>query len=343
MGMITRIILRSLIAIVGVVAAAVGLLMLALQLGWARRHDAPEPQLHATTDPDVVARGRYLVYGPAACAYCHRPKTDWPALARGEMPPLSGGHEFPLPFGAIFSSNLTADRDTGIGAASDGTIARVLRYGVRRDGRAAVPIMEFQNLSDEDLVAVLSFLRTQPSVHQQPPPQSLDVLRETVAWRADDAAGADEAAAAREPLRGDRRAGRYLANDVAACVSCHTDRQSGALVGPRFAGGQHMDFAGDTTRVLVPPNLTPDAATGRIASWSENVFVARFHTGSSSIPETILPWGAYARMTDDDLRAIYRYLRSLPPTRRDTGPSVQHRRMGAEAHGRMGCAKPAAT
>ena len=76
--MITRIILRSLIAIVGVVAAAVGLLVLALQLGWARRHDAPEPQLHATTDPDVVARGRYLVYGPAACAYCHRPKTDWP-------------------------------------------------------------------------------------------------------------------------------------------------------------------------------------------------------------------------------------------------------------------------
>jgi mono/diheme cytochrome c family protein len=173
MGMITRIILRSLIAIVGVVAAAVGLLMLALQLGWARRHDAPEPQLHATTDPDVVARGRYLVYGPAACAYCHRPKTDWPALARGEVPPLSGGHEFPLPFGAIFSSNLTADRDTGIGAASDGTIARVLRYGVRRDGRAAVPIMEFQNLSDEDLVAVLSFLRTQPSVHQQPPPHRL--------------------------------------------------------------------------------------------------------------------------------------------------------------------------
>jgi mono/diheme cytochrome c family protein len=329
MGMITRIILRSLIAIVGVVAAAVGLLMLALQLGWARRHDAPEPQLHATTDPDVVARGRYLVYGPAACAYCHRPKTDWPALARGEMPPLSGGHEFPLPFGAIFSSNLTADRDTGIGAASDGTIARVLRYGVRRDGRAAVPIMEFQNLSDEDLVAVLSFLRTQPSVHQQPPPHRLTFFGRLLLGVLMTPQGPTKPPPHASPSGTTVERGEYLANDVAACVSCHTDRQSGALVGPRFAGGQHMDFAGDTTRVLVPPNLTPDAATGRIASWSENVFVARFHSGSSSIPETIMPWGAYARMTDDDLRAIYRYLRSLPPTRRDTGPSVQLRRIGA--------------
>jgi hypothetical protein len=83
-----------------------------------------------------------------------------------------------------------------------------------------------------------------------------------------------------------------------------------------------MDFAGDPTRVLVPPNLTPDAATGRITSWSGDVFVARFR-GGSSIPETIMPWGAYSRMTDDDLRAIYRYLRSLPPTRRDTRPTVQ--------------------
>jgi mono/diheme cytochrome c family protein len=61
--------------------------------------------------------------------------------------------------------------------------------------------------------------------------------------------------------------GAYLANDVAVCVSCHTDRgPRGALIGPRFAGGQRMDFAGDSTRVLVPPNLTPDESTGRIAS-----------------------------------------------------------------------------
>jgi mono/diheme cytochrome c family protein len=78
-----RAILRVSVAVVVGVLIAVTLLLVALQLGWARRHDAAEPQLHATSDPDVVARGRYLVYGPTACAYCHRPKTDWPALARG--------------------------------------------------------------------------------------------------------------------------------------------------------------------------------------------------------------------------------------------------------------------
>jgi mono/diheme cytochrome c family protein len=296
---VIRTLVRVVTIVVAIVVAGAAALLVALQLGWARHHDAPEPPVHATSDPNVIARGRYLVYGPAACAYCHRPKADWPRLARGEMPPLSGAHEFPLPFGAIFSSNITSDRETGIGAAPDGAIARVLRYGIRRDGHAVVPIMEFQNLSDEDLVAIVSFLRTQPAVRLQPPPHRLTFFGRLLLGILITPAGPPRSPLHVSPSGATVDHGRYLANDVALCVSCHTDRQQGELVGPRFAGGQPMDFAGDSSRVLVPPNLTPDRSTGRIASWSEDVFLARFRAGPS-IAETIMPWGAYSHMTDDD-------------------------------------------
>ena len=92
-----RVLVRVVVILVGIAATGVAALLVALQLGWARHHDAPVPPLRAISDSAVIERGRYLVYGPAACAYGHRPKADWPRLARGEMPTLSGNHEFPLP------------------------------------------------------------------------------------------------------------------------------------------------------------------------------------------------------------------------------------------------------
>jgi hypothetical protein len=73
---------------------------------------------------------------------------------------------------------------------------------------------------------------------------------------------------------------------------------------------------------LVTPNLTPDPETGRITKWSEDDFVARFRAGEL-FRESDMPWTLYARMTDDDLRAIYRYLHSLAPVKNDTGASVR--------------------
>ena len=85
-----------------------------------------------------------------------------------------------------------------------------------------------------------------------------------------------------------------------------------------------MDVAADDTKVYVSPNLTPDPATSPIGHWPEDAFVARFRKGEL-IAGTPMPWGAYARMTDDDLRAVYRYLRSLPPASNATGPAVQEK------------------
>ena len=140
-----------------------------METGWARTYEAPYPPIAASRAPDVVERGRYLVYGPAACAYCHVVREQWPALDRGEMLPLSGAHVFPLPFGRIYSANITPDPETGIGRRTDGELARILRHGVRADGHAAVPLMEYQDMADEDLVAVISFLRSRPAVRQVVP------------------------------------------------------------------------------------------------------------------------------------------------------------------------------
>jgi mono/diheme cytochrome c family protein len=117
--------------------------------------------------------------------------------------------------------------------------------------------------------------------------------------------------------------GDYLANNVALCAGCHSPRNmmSGAYEGPRFSGGNPGPSDVDPSVTLTAPNLTPHDGTGYITEWSEDQFLARFRAGKI-IPETIMPWAAYGRMTDDDLRAVYRYLRTLPPVERDPGPTV---------------------
>ena len=87
----------------------------AIELRWTRGFDAPYPALAASVDRAIVAEGEYLVYSAAACAYCHVPREQWDALDRGERPPLTGEHRFPLPFGDIYSANITPDTATGIG------------------------------------------------------------------------------------------------------------------------------------------------------------------------------------------------------------------------------------
>jgi len=315
-------------ALWGIVAALVVLVIgafVAIERGLTRTFTAPYSPIVASTAPDVIERGRYLVYGPAACAYCHVVREQWTALDRGAALPLTGAHVFPLPFGQIFSANLTQDADTGIGRRTDGELARILRFGVRADGRAAVPLMEYQGLSDEDLTAVVSFLRTQKAVRNQVPAHRLTLLGKVLMAFAIEPTGPDQPPPHTSPSGVSVARGEYLTTKVSACVSCHTDRNGrGALVGPPLAGGQRMDVAADATKVYVTPNLTPDAKTSAIGQWTEDVFIRRFRQGEL-VDGTPMPWGAYGRMTDDDLRSVYRYLRSLPPVAHDTGPKVQRK------------------
>jgi mono/diheme cytochrome c family protein len=294
------------------VVTVVAILFIAISVRWDRRFQAPYPKLAASRDSAVVARGRYLVYGPAHCSDCHTAPADYASLNTGTWPALSGGGAFAIPLGTIRVPNLTPDSATGIGRRSDSEIARMLRYGVRPDGRSAIPFMEFHELSDADLVAVISFLRSQPPVRKAVPDHDLNLLGKAVmAFMIKPIGPSGELPAESPPSRPTLERGAYLVTAVSNCAGCHTQRSmvTGAYTGPRLVGGTAMEAGDKAHTKLVPPDITGDSA-GRAGVWTEAEFVARFRAGER-IPGSPMPWQAFRRITEDDVRAIYRYLRSL--------------------------------
>lgn len=312
-----------------VVIAALALILVAVILVRAgRRFDAPYPNVRATSDPALIARGEYIAHGPGHCINSHTLNSESPAIAKGATPPLAGGRVFDLPFGKVYTPNLTPDKETGIGRRSDAELARVLRYGVHADGRAVLPFMEYHDLSDEDLSALLSFLRAQKPVRREVPEHELTFIGKAVMAFAIKPIGPKS-----EPLKFSPapeptvERGKYLATSVAVCAECHTKRNmlDGSYVQARFSGG--MVFETDSDEIIVSPNLTP-SKYGRITSWTEDQFVGRFGAGVG-IPHTHMPWKQFQRMSENDVRAIYRYLRSLEPVDIDPGPSVQVKKKDA--------------
>ena len=308
--------------LVGIVVLAAGGLVGFSAVSWDNPRDVDEVNLAASTDPAVIDRGRYLAYGPAHCAYCHNTMENWPRLDAGEHVPLVGGGRFVLPFGTFYAPNLTPDDETGIGRATDAQIARMLRHNIRVSGRVAIPFMEFQNLSDEDVVALISFLRSQEAVRNEVPQADVSMLGKVLlTFMIKPVDGDPPATTPAEEATVER--GRYMAVNVGNCMGCHSERSmtDGSYIGAPFSGGMQMALDTDPTRGFVTPNLTPDAATGRISSWSEDQFVARFRAGPQ-FPESHMPWNAFRRMSDTDLRAIYRFLRTLEPVVKETPTGI---------------------
>ncbi|MFL6244907.1 MAG: c-type cytochrome [Thermoanaerobaculia bacterium] len=150
---------------------------------------------------------------------CTAPATASPA------PPLTGGNIFTLPLGTFYTPNLTPDRETGIGRRKDGELARILRYGVRADGRAALPFMEFHEMSDDDLQAVISFLRSQPAIRnkvRQHEPTFLGKAILAFVMKPIGPKSTPPVTAPAEEATVER--GEYMANNLAGCVACHTKR-----------------------------------------------------------------------------------------------------------------------
>ena len=289
---------------------------------WDRTYDAPYPQVTASTDPDVIAHGAYLVTGPAHCAACHlNGAADAERYLAGETVALKGGQRFPLgPLGAVYSRNLTPDVTTGIGRYTDRDIARVMRHAVLPDGRATIPpMMPYGGMSDDDITAVVSYLRSQPAVANVVPKDEwtmfgkiIKVLTPTIRPRLDVHPPAHSPAEAVTKARGE-----YLAMYVANCEGCHTPRDpmTFAATGPSFAGGFLMEPEGegvDPTIRFKTPNLTPQK-DGALASFPDaDAFVARFRTTGRVYAGSPMPWESFRKISDTDLRALYEFLRGLP-------------------------------
>ena len=288
------------------------------------KFDPPYPEIVASTDSAVIDRGHYIVRVVAACAACHGDPKQRPAFVNGAETPLVGGFVFDIPPGSFYTRNLTPDSATGLGAVSDKAIARALRFGVGHDGRALLPFMEMQGLADDDLQAVVSYLRTMPPVRNEVPPHHFNVLGMVVkATALSKPVGPASEPPKVAPRGNSLETGKYLVESVALCWACHTERSqmTGALVGPRFGGTKNFTEVDDPEHSWSPPNITSDPETGRLGKMTEDQFVARFRQGRL-IPGSPMPWQSLSRMNEDDLRAIYKYLMTVPAVTRDNGPPM---------------------
>jgi mono/diheme cytochrome c family protein len=276
------------------------------------KFDAPYPAIHASKDSAVLARGKYMVYGPAHCADCHGPVGSDDIVNKGGIVALPGGKVFELPIGKVYPKNITPDIETGIGNVADSQIARSLRYGVGYDGKALIDFMPFHNTSDADLTAIISYLRSTKPVKNKVPNNSFNVLGKVMKAFVIKPTGPDGEVAKSVKQDSSVEYGKYLAMYVANCRGCHTNRdlKSGAYVGPFYAGGFEME--GGKNHIFRTPNISPDKKTGHIYNWTEEDFLNRFHKGKI-YPQSPMPWGPFSHMSDMELKAIYRYLQTVPP------------------------------
>jgi mono/diheme cytochrome c family protein len=274
--------------------------------------------------PERVERGRYLAESVLGCMDCHA-KHDLTHFGNPITGPMGAGgdcfgaqEKFP---GTLCMPNLTPDPETGLGTWSDGEIARAVREGVGRDGRALFPIMpygEYRALSDSDTDAVVAYLRALPPVRNPVPRADIDFPVKFFIKLAPTPLDGPVP----DPNRQDRVAlGHYLAR-VSGCIACHSpvDQRHQPLAGQELSGGQ--EFTGPFG-VLRSANLTPHA-TG-LGNRDEAAFVGMFKAFDVPVADlpvvtpkdgTIMPWLSRARMTEADLGAIYAYLRTVPAIER---------------------------
>jgi hypothetical protein len=140
-------------------------------------YDAPYPDITATTDIAVIEKGRNIALVTKGCVHCHSPINNIDSMMTlGKEPSLSGAKKLDTPFGIFYTPNLTPDIRTGIGSMTDAQIARVLRYGVKRNGEAALPFMQGLNMNDEDMSALISYLRSVKSVENKVPEHKFNLV-----------------------------------------------------------------------------------------------------------------------------------------------------------------------
>ena len=316
---------KLLLIVVSLVFIIIIVFVIYVNVSWDRTFDVNIPTVTVSTDSAVIARGKYLVYGPAHCASCHMPQDKMKAVDAGEEYPLSGGWGLDIAPGVFYAPNLTPDKETGIGDYSDGQIARAMRELVAHDGMPLMPFMPFQELSDEDMVAIISFLRSQEPISNKVPRSEYSFLgKMLLSLGAIKPEGPKNTPPSQVLKDSTARYGKYLAHSVANCVGCHTERdlQTGAFIGPDFAGG--MVFEPDNFSegyAFISPNITTDSETSAMAKWDQQAFVQRFKTGRI-IAGSPMPWGAFSRMDDVELKALYKYLVSLDPINREVAQVV---------------------
>jgi mono/diheme cytochrome c family protein len=233
------------------------------------------------------------------------------------------------PLGTIRAPNITPDEATGIGKLTDGQIARAIKHNIKADGTAAFFMIGVGGMADEDLTAIVSYLRSIPPVSNEVAASEVGLLGK-VLFQGPMAFFASPKDYPVPPFveEGEMsvQRGRYLFEGPAFCAGCHTeiewDGEALAFAGQLGSGRVDPNFPDELEPdyVFLPPNLTPDPQTSIMAGWSEAQFIERMRAGRQQ-KGSPMPWECYRLMTDNDLKSIYAHLQQLPPTEKAIGPT----------------------
>ncbi|HEX3501879.1 MAG TPA: cytochrome c [Xanthobacteraceae bacterium] len=256
---------------------------------------------------DVVKRGEYLVRA-ADCLACH--------TAPGGQA-YAGGLAIPLPFGTLYSTNITPDKDAGIGNYSDQDFLNAVQRGVRKDGTRLYPAMPYPSytyMTDADALAIKAYLFSLPPAHIANRPDTL-----TFPYNQRWAMGpwsfffnADTRFAPNTSQTPQWNRGAYLAEALAHCGECHTPRNLA------FALDNRKKFAGAVTAGWRAYNITPDKGSG-IGAWSDDevfAYLAQGHAvgrGTAAGPMGEAVDASFSHMAPEDVHALVTFLRSVPP------------------------------
>ena len=286
-------------------------------------NESKEPAATAPTAEDsakaVVARGDYLVNNVSMCLVCHserdHTKFGMPVKpgTEGGGAPHSFGESMGIP-GEITPPNITP---YGLKDWTADDIVKAIALGVNKKGDTLFPLMPYHSysrLAKDDIDAIAAYIQTLKSIEKTVPAKKLMIPPAMYG-----PLPANTLDQNKRPDPSDKvKYGEYLVT-AAVCSDCHTPMtpQGGPDFSKAFSGGFH--FQSEVVNVTVA-NITPDSTTG-IGSWSEEMFLAKFRTNLAATEkgdnpgklQTEMPWSHYAKMTDDDLKAIYAFLRTVPP------------------------------
>ncbi len=305
----------------GLFGIAVSIILTAiLYLHYALPNVDPAPEIMVEITEERLVRGAYLANHVAICMDCHAVR-DWSLfsapLVKGTLG--AGGERFGPEMGVpgeLHSANVTP---YGVSKYTDGELFRLITSGVTRDNRVLFPLMPYMaynQMDREDVLSIIAYIRSLEPIEKDIPVSRVD-FPVNLFIKLD----VPEYPDVKRPDAADRLAyGQYLTT-IGACADCHnySDGPNIDLENP-FRGG--FEFKFPNGMIVRSANITPDSTTG-IGLWSEQMFVDRFKTFNpdstayTKVEEggfnTPMPWTMYAGMKEDDLRAIYTYLRSLRP------------------------------
>lgn len=279
-----------------------------------------------TSDKDsvkkVLERGEYLSLHVAGCVDCHS-KRDFTKFSGPVIPGTEGGGGFVfdeklgLP-GKIFGRNITPDNETGIGTWTDDDILKAMTQGISKNGDTLFPLMpyiQYNHMAKEDLLSIIAYIKTWKPIRNKVPARQL-MMPIAMAYPGP-ALQASVDGNVRPPESDKVQYGGYLAT-MADCGTCHSPQTpQGPDVNRMFAGGYTFDLG---TNKVSSANITPDSTTG-IGAWTEERFLNKFtqyreeksYNYNPGNQNSVMPLSILAGIKDEDLKAIYAYLRTVKP------------------------------